>query len=82
MLVFNSKPLVLTELTPFLSRILDVIVLMFEVEGYIKRYPQHTIIFTGGDAFYFAHKIKNTVFATQDMVLQGLAFIADYYIKK
>ena len=55
--------------------------LMFEVEGYIKRFPQHTIIFTGGDAFYFAHKIKNTVFATQDMVLQGLAFIADYYKK-
>ena len=56
--------------------------LMFEVEGYIKRYPQHTVIFTGGDAFYFAHKIKNTVFATQDLVLQGLAFIADYYKKQ
>ena len=56
--------------------------LIFEVEGYIKRYPQHTIIFTGGDSFYFAHKIKNTVFATQDMVLQGLAFIADYYKNK
>ena len=56
--------------------------LMFEVEGYIKRYPQHTVIFTGGDAFYFAHKMKNTVFATQDLVLQGLSFIADYYMKK
>ncbi|MBR3302852.1 MAG: type III pantothenate kinase [Bacteroidales bacterium] len=55
--------------------------LIFEVEGYIKRYPQHTIIFTGGDSFYFAHKIKNTVFATQDMVLQGLALIADYYLE-
>lgn len=54
--------------------------LIFEVEGYIKRYPKHTIIFTGGDAFYFAHRIKNTVFATQDMVLQGLAFIADFYV--
>lgn len=56
--------------------------LIFEVEGYIKRYPHHTIIFTGGDSFYFAHKIKNTVFATQDMVLQGLALIADYYLEK
>lgn len=55
--------------------------LIFEVEGYIKRYPKHTIIFTGGDAFYFAHQVKNTVFATQDLVLQGLAFIADYYAK-
>ncbi len=55
--------------------------LIFEVEGYIKRYPQHTIIFTGGDSFYFAHRIKHTVFATQDMVLQGLAIIADFYAK-
>ena len=56
--------------------------LLFEVEGYIKRYPKHTIIFSGGDAFYFARQIKNTVFATQDMVLQGLALIADFYINK
>lgn len=56
--------------------------LLYEVEGYIKRYPKHTIIFSGGDAFYLAHQIKNTVFATQDMVLQGLALIADYYINR
>lgn len=56
--------------------------LIFEVEGYIKRYPNHTIILTGGDSFYFADRINNTVFATQDMVLQGLAIIADYYAEK
>src|SRR5574344_105524 len=53
--------------------------LIFEVEGYINRYPGHTIIFTGGDAFYFAGKMKNTIFAMQNMVLLGLAHIADYY---
>lgn len=53
--------------------------LIFEVEGYIRRYPKHTIIFTGGDAFYFAGKMKNTIFAMQDLVLLGLAHIADYY---
>jgi type III pantothenate kinase len=53
--------------------------LIFEVEGYINRYPRHTIIFTGGDAFYFAGKMKNTIFAMQNMVLLGLAHIADYY---
>ncbi len=56
--------------------------ILFEIEGYIKRYPQHTVIFSGGDAFYLAKKIKNSVFATQDMVLQGLAFIADYYMNR
>lgn len=53
--------------------------LIFEVEGYINRYPDHTVIFTGGDAFYFAGKMKGTVFAMQDLVLTGLAHIADYY---
>ena len=53
--------------------------LIFEVEGYIRRYPKHTIIFTGGDAFYFAGKMKNTIFAMQNKVLLGLAHIADYY---
>lgn len=56
--------------------------LIFEVEGYIKKYPNHTIILTGGDSFYFADRIRHTVFATQDMVLQGLAIIADYYAAK
>src|SRR5574344_2758104 len=53
--------------------------LIFEVEGYINRYPRHTIIFTGGDAFYFSCKMKNTIFAMQNMFLLGLAHIAEYY---
>lgn len=56
--------------------------IMFEVEGYINRYPDKTFIFTGGDAFYFAKKMKNAIFACPNLVLMGLAQIADYYAEK
>ncbi len=56
--------------------------IMFEVEGYINKYPGRTIVFTGGDAFYFAKKMKSAIFATPNLVLMGLAQIADYYAEK
>ncbi len=56
--------------------------LMFEVEGYINKYPNHAIVFTGGDAFYFAEKMKNAIFVVPNLVLTGLAYIADYYAEK
>ena len=56
--------------------------LMFEVEGYINKYPDYTIVFTGGDAFYFAEKMKSAIFVAPNLVLMGLAQIANYYAKK
>jgi type III pantothenate kinase len=56
-----------------------VLGLIFEVEGYINKNPEYTVVFTGGDAFYFAKKVKNTIFVVQNLVLFGLAQIADYY---
>lgn len=56
--------------------------LKFEVEGYINQYPDYTIVFTGGDAFYFAEKMKSAIFVTPNLVLMGLAQIADYYVEK
>lgn len=56
-----------------------VLGLKFEVEGYIEKNPNHTIIFTGGDSFYFAKKIKSPIFVVRNLVLMGLAQIADYY---
>lgn len=56
--------------------------LKFEVEGYINSYPGHTIVFTGGDAFYFAEKMKNAIFVAPNLVLMGLAHIAEYYAEK
>ena len=55
--------------------------LIFEVEGYIKKYPEHTVIFTGGDSFYFAEKMKSAIFVVPNLVLNGLAQIASYYSK-
>ena len=56
-----------------------VLGLKFEVEGYINEKPDSTVIFTGGDAIYFAKKLKKTIFVVPNLVLLGLAQIADYY---
>jgi len=56
--------------------------LIFEIEGYISRYPRNTIIFTGGDAIYFAEKMKSPIFVVYNLVLIGLAHIAEYNAKK
>ncbi|MBE6224561.1 MAG: type III pantothenate kinase [Bacteroidales bacterium] len=58
-----------------------VLGMKFEVEGYINKYPGHTIIFTGGDSFYFAEKLKSPIFVVPNLVLVGLALIADYYVQ-
>lgn len=56
-----------------------VLGLIFEVEGYINQNPDNTIILTGGDAAYFAKKIKSSTFVVKNLVLLGLALIADFY---
>ena len=56
--------------------------IMFEIEGYIRLRPENIIIFTGGDAIYFAKKMKNSIFAVCNLVLMGLALITEDYVKK
>jgi type III pantothenate kinase len=58
-----------------------VLGLIFEVEGYIRKYPHHNYIFTGGDAIYFAEKLKSSIFVVYNLVLMGLARVADNYAK-
>lgn len=53
--------------------------LIFEVGGYIDKYPDRKIIFTGGDSLYFAGKLKRKIFVIKNLVLLGLGQIADYY---
>lgn len=57
-----------------------------ETEGYIsdfcKKYDNLCIIFTGGDAKYFANRIKNTIFASCDLNLHGLNRILEYNAAK
>ncbi len=56
--------------------------MIFEVEGYLKKYPGRTVVFTGGDSFYFAEKLKNSIFVIPNLVLVGLSLIADYYAQQ
>ncbi|MBR2367428.1 MAG: type III pantothenate kinase [Alistipes sp.] len=53
-----------------------------EIEGYIEAFSKKKgkkyIIFTGGDAKYFAMRIKNAIFADCEPVVYGLSRILDY----
>ena len=56
--------------------------IMFEIEGYARLRPENIMIFTGGDAIYFAKRMKNSIFVVSNLVLMGLALITDDYVKK
>ena len=56
--------------------------IMFEINGYMSRYPENIAVFTGGDAIYFAKRMKNSIFVVCNLVLMGLALIAVEYDKK
>lgn len=56
--------------------------IMFEIEGYLRSYPDNIIVFTGGDAMYFAKKNKNSIFVISNLVMIGLAFITCDYVRK
>jgi type III pantothenate kinase len=43
-----------------------------EITGYINMHTNHKIIFTGGDCFYFAGKIKTSAFVFQNPIVFGL----------
>ena len=55
--------------------------IVFEIEGYIGLNPENIIVFTGGDAIYFAKRMKNSIFVVCNLVLMGLALMADEYVK-
>ncbi len=56
--------------------------IMFEIEGYMSHNPENITVFTGGDAIYFAKRMKNSIFVVCNLVLMGLALMADRYDKK
>jgi type III pantothenate kinase len=53
-----------------------------EIQGFINNYSDLNdnlnIILTGGDAPYFANKLKGTIFAEPDLVVKGLFEILNY----
>ena len=56
--------------------------IVFEVDGYIAGAPGSVVVFTGGDASYFARQTKNSIFVVSNLVLMGLATISEDYDRK
>ena len=56
--------------------------IMFEIQGHIDSRPGNIVVFTGGDAIYFAKRMKNSIFVVCNLVLMGLALITDEYVRK
>ena len=56
--------------------------LLAEIDGIIQRYmiefPNLQVVITGGDAQFFDKELKNTIFASPDLLMIGLNKILDY----
>ena len=54
----------------------------FEIEGFIAQYllknQDLTIILTGGDAEFLAKRLKNTIFANSNFLLESLNLLSQY----
>ncbi len=53
-----------------------VLGIIFEVQKYIENNPSWKIIFTGGDAVFFAKMLKSPIFVVCNLVMTGLLKIA------
>ncbi|MBQ9311123.1 MAG: type III pantothenate kinase [Bacteroidales bacterium] len=56
--------------------------IMFEIEGYIRRHPSNVVVFTGGDATYFAKRMTQSLFIVSNLVMVGMALITEDYVEK
>jgi type III pantothenate kinase len=60
--------------------------LLYEIEGFIRQYSEQyqdvTIILTGGDADFLAKRLKNTIFANSNFLLESLNLLYLYTIRK
>jgi len=56
-----------------------------EVEGiinqYVKQYPNLTVVLTGGDMIYLSKRLKNSIFANPNFLMEGLHAILKYEIQ-
>lgn len=57
-----------------------------EVDGFIaqykQQYPDINVLLTGGDVNFFAKRLKNSIFADQNLILKGLNVILDYNLNR
>ena len=58
--------------------------IILEIDGYINRlreeYSDLKVVLSGGDCFFFAEKLKNSIFVERDIVLKGLNRILNFNI--
>ncbi len=56
--------------------------ILFEISGHIgknrKKFEKIDVIFAGGDRKYFENRIKNTIFASGELIFVGLNRILEY----
>ena len=59
--------------------------ILFEMEGfitsYLREYKYLTIILTGGDTDFLAKRLKNTIFANSNFLLESLNLLHQYNIQ-
>ena len=51
------------------------------IDYYKQKYPDLTVILTGGDTNFLSNQLKNSIFANSNFLLEGLNFILDYNSK-
>ena len=51
------------------------------IDQYLEKYPDLTVILTGGDAKFLSNQLKNSIFANSNFLLEGLNFILEYNSK-
>ena len=56
--------------------------IQFDIERYLDLHPENIAVFTGGDANYFAKRMKSSIFVISNLVLMGLAIMAEEYVHK
>ncbi|MGB7394226.1 MAG: type III pantothenate kinase [Pricia sp.] len=48
------------------------------IEQYLSRFSDLTVILTGGDAPFLSKRLKNTIFAHSNFLLEGLNYLLEY----
>lgn len=80
----KSRQLIGTDTTTALQTGVQIGTLA-EAEGFIRRYEdiygEINVILTGGDAVFFAKKLKTRIFVNQNLVLKGLNKILNHNVE-
>ena len=48
------------------------------IDSYKLKYPDLTVILTGGDANFLSKQLKNSIFANSNFLLEGLNYILQF----